>query len=301
MRILGPDEREAVYRNDILPVFMPPGAYPSAMPRATIVLAQPGVDTTDVIQRKHNDEPSTVVITPERLREFHPADALLQRTNPLEASYLMMDDIEAWTRNLVRDATIQRFNIVMRSTGIDPDGLRAIAIKLQDRGYDVSVHAVAVHPSHSMLSLHQSYEGAMTFAPSAARWTSRFEHDAAAAQLPRTLEDLETSGALTKLHISDRAGECIYANRVLNGYWQQHPSAVSALHAEWYRGPEPYELARHAESWDWVVQQMKERGAPKIEIESAERTAAYGKGTFDMLRQMDLEPVNPYPAHNMVP
>lgn len=299
--LLGVEQRDAVYRDDIMPAAFPAGAYPSAIPRATIVLAQPGIETTDLIEQRRRMDPNTVVITPERLRAFHPADELLRHTNSIAGGYPMLDEIEAWTKQLAHDAAAQRYNIVLRSTGIEPDTAHDIAVRLHDRGYEVNVHALAVHPAFSMLSLHQSYEGALVVNSSTARWISRFEHDAATSQLPKALEKLELSGAISKLHISDRAGEFIYANRVLKGYWQQIPGSVTSLHSEWHRAPEAHEMQRHQSGWDWVLRQMEERGAGASELGSAQRTANFGKGSIDMLKELDMAPINPYPAPTMAP
>ena len=175
-------EHERIFRQRIVPSLFD-RTRPVDTPTAIILGGQPGAGKTAIQMRARKDLEqlgSTVVISGDDLRSFHPAYARLQRSAPATAAFHTDRDSGRWVEMAITEAIDHKVNIVIESTMRDPLVLESTAAKLRANGYQIEARALAVNERLSWQGVHQRYE-AMMAAGRAARFTVRASHDAGAA------------------------------------------------------------------------------------------------------------------------
>lgn len=269
---------------------------PAAAPRAFIGLAQPGIDLAHHFDRLSTIYPRSIRIADHQLQLLHPATANVIDANRYSIADTIRPDIERCAADLVKLASFERRDVLLQADGANPEHLLGMVEQLKARNYEIHLHAMAIKPPYSWLALHQGFEGAMREDPSAAIWTKRGYHDQAMRNLPQLLAELESGGALSRLHIFLRSGEPIYANRVLNGFWQNTPGAIAALNAEWQNAPQAHDIGSYQLGWDWVFDAMQDRNASREEWNAAQQAAAFHTGVLKTLTEANFAPSSTYQA-----
>lgn len=131
---------------------------------------------------------------------------------------------------------------------------------------------MATHPAQSWLRVHQRYEHGLTKNPDDARFTQKHSHDVAVTGVRETVKAIEAHPAFRSLTLyqSDQG-------HVSTVYHNQRDGQTG----EWVRAPQGYQtltqlhqakLSRSQQvqldqSWQKITDQMRERGAPRSDIQ----------------------------------
>jgi hypothetical protein len=128
-------EHQRIFRHEIAPLFCPEGLGHSTEPTAAILGGQPGAGRTRLLHEATTDltaKGSTVVISGEDLRPFHPAYGRLQHTDPLSAAHDTDYDTGRWVETLIEEGRSRSVNLVIESTMRRPEVFARTAGALHD-------------------------------------------------------------------------------------------------------------------------------------------------------------------------
>ncbi|RJG39925.1 zeta toxin family protein [Mesorhizobium sp. DCY119] len=274
------ERNESIFRNDILPDYLPHEVGRAGRPRLIMLGGQPGAGKTAVLIASHaglEQSGPTIRIVGDDLRSYHPQFLAFQRHDPETASQFTQADAGRWTEKLLAAATERKVNIVFETTMRTPENVARVVGMARAAGYDVEARAVAVNPRLSWQGNHYRFEE-MLRAGDAARIPPQHVHDAAVTGLRVSLERLESENLVDRVQLRTRGGTVLYDNQRTESGWSQPPHARLALEREQSRPMTPGELQRFSDDWNHVLARMEERGAPD------DRTAA--------VRERAIEDVN---------
>lgn len=272
---LSPERNESIFRNDILPDYLPETMRPAERPRLILLGGQPGAGKTAVLIASHAELEqygSTIRIVGDDLRSYHPQFLAFQRQDPETASQFTQGDAGRWTEKLLAAAAERKVNIVFETTMRTPENVTRVIGVARDAGYDVEARAVAVNPRLSWQGNNYRFEEMLRLGD-AARIPPQHVHDAAVTGLRVSLDKLESERLVDRVEVRTRGGRILYDNEMRDGDWSRAVGARQALEAEQSRPMTRPELQSFADDWDYVVSRMEERNAPDDRI-AAVRTRA---------------------------
>ena len=273
---LSPERNESIFRNDILPDYLPATMTPAARPRMILLGGQPGAGKTAVLiasQAELDQAGPTIRIVGDDLRSYHPQFRMFQRQDPETASQFTQMDAGRWTEKLLAAAAERQVNVVFETTMRTPENVARVVDLVRVAGYEVEARAVAVNPRLSWQGNHFRFEE-MLHAGDAARIPPRHVHDAAVAGLRVSLEKLETDNLVDRVQLRTRGGTILYDNERSEAGWSQAPHARLALEREQSRPMTRGELQRFSDDWNHVLTRMEERRAPEDRIATVRSQAA---------------------------
>ena len=262
------ERNESIFRNDILPDYLPHEVGRAGQSRLVLLGGQPGAGKTAVLIASHAElEQSgpTIRIVGDDLRSYHPQFLAFQRHDPETASQRTQADAGRWTEKLLATATERKVNIVFETTMRTPENVARVVGIARAAGYDVEARAVGVSPLLSWQGNHYRFEE-MLRAGDAARIPPRHVHDAAVTGLRVSLEKLESENLVDRVQLRTRGGTILYDNQRTESGWSQPPHASLALEREQSRSMTPGELQRFSDDWNHVLARMEERRAPDDRI-----------------------------------
>lgn len=262
------ERNESIFRNDILPDYLPQEVGRAGRPRLIMLGGQPGAGKTAVLIASHAElEQSgpTIRIVGDDLRSYHPQFLAFQRHDPETASQFTQADAGRWTEKLLAGATERKVNIVFETTMRTPENVARVVGIARAAGFDVEARAVAVNPRLSWQGNHHRFEE-MLRAGDAARIPPQHVHDAAVTGLRVSLEKLESENLVDQVQLRTRGGTILYDNERTESGWSQPPHARLALEREQSRPVTPGELQRFSDDWNHVLASMEERRAPDDRI-----------------------------------
>ena len=217
-----PDQLDATTHaaqlTEIIADKLTPIAPAAGKPRCFMLGGQPGAGKTTLRQPILDalGAGNVLVIDPDELRTYHPHYADFVDENPVTAASRSHPDASAWARELRAAALAAGVNVMLDGTLGWAQGAVETAQEVVDAGYDVEVHAVAVPLEASRLGVRTRLE---TSHAEAAVW----EGDEALRPLPRdvpesiqgeayrglpeSLEWLSESGLVSRMRVSNRAGD----------------------------------------------------------------------------------------------
>ncbi|TFE92620.1 zeta toxin, partial [Shinella sumterensis] len=181
---------ENIFRNDILPDYLPETMRPVARPRMILLGGQPGAGKTAVLVASHaelDQSGPTIRIVGDDLRSYHPQFRAFQKQDPETASQFTQADAGRWTEKLLAAAAERKVNIVFETTMRTPENVARVIVMARATGYEVEARAVAVNPRLSWQGNHFRFEE-MLHAGDAARIPPQHVHDAAVTGLRVSLE-----------------------------------------------------------------------------------------------------------------
>lgn len=146
---LSPERNESIFRNDILPDYLPEAMGATGRPRLILLGGQPGAGKTAVLIASHAEleqSGSTVRIVGDDLRSYHPQFLAFQRQDPETASQFTQADAGRWSEKLLIAATGRQVNIVFETTMRTPENVARVIGMARRAGYEVEARAVAVNP-----------------------------------------------------------------------------------------------------------------------------------------------------------
>jgi hypothetical protein len=273
---LSPERNESIFRNDILPDYLPETMRPAARPRMILLGGQPGAGKTAVLiasQTELEQSGPTIRIVGDDLRSYHPQFRAFQKQDPETASQFTQADAGRWTEKLLAAAAERKVNIVFETTMRTPENVARVVGMAREAGYEVEARAVAVNPRLSWQGNHFRFEE-MLHAGDAARIPPRHIHDAAVAGLRISLEKLESENLVDRVQLRTRGGTILYDNERSETGWSQPPHARLALEREQSRPMTRGELQRFSDDWNHVLARMEERHAPEDRIATIRSQAA---------------------------
>lgn len=288
--LLSPERNESIFRNDILPDYLPVAMRPAEHPRLILLGGQPGAGKTAVLIASHAEleqSGSTIRIVGDDLRSYHPQFPVFQRQDPETASQFTQGDGGRWTEKLLAAAVARQVNIVFETTMRTPENVARVIGVAREAGYDVEVRAVAVNPRLSWQGNHYRFEE-MLRAGDAARVPPQHIHDAAVHGLRTSLEKLESERLVDRVQLRTRGGTILYDNEMRDREWSRSPGARQALEAEQSRPMTRAELQRFADDWSYVLGRMEERNAPDDRI-AAVRARAVEDVNFLLTKRRETD------------
>ena len=191
---LSPERNESIFRNDILPDYLPETMRQAGRPRMILLGGQPGAGKTAVLIASHvelDEAGTTIRIVGDDLRSYHPQFRAFQQQDPETASQFTQLDAGRWTEQLLAAAVDRKVNIVFETTMRTPENVARVIGMARAGGYDIEARAVAVNPRLSWQGNHYRFEE-MLHAGDAARFPPQHVHDAAVTGLRVSLEKLES-------------------------------------------------------------------------------------------------------------
>lgn len=272
---LSPERNESIFRNDILPDYLPDTIRPAARPRMILLGGQPGAGKTAVLIASHTElEQSgpTIRIVGDELRTYHPQFRAFQKQDPETASQFTQADAGRWTEKLLAAAAERKVNIVFETTMRTPENVARVIGMARAADYEVEARAVAVNPRLSWQGDHFRFEE-MLHAGDPARIPPQHVHDAAVAGLCVSLEMVEAENLVDRVQLRTRGGTVLYDNERGAAGWSRRPEARATLEREQTRPMTRGELQRFSDDWSHVLGRMEERRAPEDRI-TAVRTRA---------------------------
>jgi predicted ABC-type ATPase len=288
---LDENRHQRIFRDYILPEYIPDTLVSSPKPTAIILGGQPGSGKTALLipaEEELNAIGSTVVINGDDLRQYHPQYRPLQAIDPENAAQLTNLDSGKWVEKLIDEGIRCRVNLVIESTMRSHEVFARTSAKLREAGYTVEARAIAVDPRASWQGIHTRYES-MIENGSAPRFTLREAHDAGVTGMLHTLSRIEAEKMVDRLLIGTRSGNVIYENRVENGQWTLPPSAAAKVEAERNRLLSPEEYQLHAQGWEDILAKMVVRGADQASIETVKLTAENDKQHYLQINRTGIE------------
>jgi hypothetical protein len=273
---LSPERNESIFRNDILPDYLPETMKPAARPRMILLGGQPGAGKTAVLVASHaelDQAGPTIRIVGDDLRSYHPQFRAFQKQDPETASQFTQADAGRWTEKLLAAAAERKVNIVFETTMRTPENVARVIGMARGAGYEVEVRAVAVNPRLSWQGNHYRFEEMLRLGD-AARIPPQHIHDAAVEGLRVSLEKVETERLVDRVQVRLRGGTILYGNEMREGEWRHRPGARQALDAEQSRPMSRSELQRFIDDWSYVLSRMEERKAPMDRVAEVTTRAA---------------------------
>lgn len=262
------DRNESIFRNDILPDYLPDGIGRAGRPRLILLGGQPGAGKTAVLIASNAEldrSGPTIRIVGDDLRSYHPHFQAFQRQDPETASQFTQADAGRWTEKLLAAATERNVNIVFETTMRTPENVARVVGIARAAGYDVEARAVAVNPRLSWQGNHYRFEEMLRLGD-AARIPPQHVHDAAVTGLRVSLEKLESENLVDRVQLRTRGGTILYDNERNGSGWSEPPHARLSLEREQIRPMTTGELQRFSDDWNHVLARMEERRAPDDRI-----------------------------------
>jgi predicted ABC-type ATPase len=287
---LSPEKNESIFRNDILPDYLPETMHAVQRPRLILLGGQPGAGKTAVLIASHGEltrSGATIRIVGDDLRSYHPQFLAFQRRDPETASQFTQMDAGRWTEKLLAAACARKVNTVFETSMRTPENVARVIGVARDAGYQVEIRAVAVNPRLSWQATHHRYEE-MLRVGDGARLPPQHVHDAAVDGLRVSLEKVESEQLVDRVQLSTRGGKVLYENERHGAAWSRAPSARQALEQEQSRPLSRSEVQRFADDWSYILGRMEERQAPDNRI-AAIRIRAVADVTYLVAQRRDAD------------
>ena len=142
---LSPERNESIFRNDILPDYLPETMRQAGRPRMILLGGQPGAGKTAVLIASHvelDEAGTTIRIVGDDLRSYHPQFRAFQQQDPETASQFTQLDAGRWTEQLLAAAVDRKVNIVFETTMRTPENVARVIGMARAGGYDIEARAL---------------------------------------------------------------------------------------------------------------------------------------------------------------
>ncbi|WP_126242981.1 zeta toxin family protein [Burkholderia gladioli] len=244
------------------------GSREQAAPTAILLGGQPGAGKTALARQAMAElgaRGGAVLIDADRMRENLPQYSQLLRQNPQHAADLTHVEAGRWSGRLTHAASEARRNLVIDGTMRNPESLRNLARRLNERGYTLEVRGVAM-PGDVSLTRAQMRTEREIATTGVGRVVNPQQHDQAYAGMVETVALLEREKAVNRIRIVDRHHREIYRNELHQGDWREPSAAADAITRERGRPMTHEEIADHAAMLGDILALRTARGAPAPDI-----------------------------------
>jgi len=267
---LDTEKHEEIYSEKIAARYLPLSK-PQEKPFAVITGGQPGSGKSSLAELaiERFSASGYVLVDADKMRPYHPNYTHLMRVDDKVAANLTHDDCGPWATRLMRDGVAGRRNIIIDQTSRDPIAMEQITQQLRQAGYRVELHVMAVPAAISEQRIHQRYEGQRA-RDGFGRFSTKDKHDEAFAGVAATVAQVEERMQVDRIFLYDRAVQKIYDNQLVQGQWQQMPTARQTLDNERGRPMTSQEAYQFVAGYASLVQQLQtpERNATIQEKEA---------------------------------
>jgi hypothetical protein len=195
------------------------------------------------------------VVSGDELRQYHPQWQANIDPNGFPNAASVQQDIGRWYARLTTDAIAKRANIILVTSMRQPEAALALATRLKDAAYEVSLVILASNRDQSRQATLTLYDVARSvgdvpfFVPAP-------HHDDAYDKLRESLSRLETSGYVDRIQVVARDGRQLYANETEGQHWAREPRATYVLDDFRERRLTARELADSALRWHTLAQRL---------------------------------------------
>ncbi len=258
-------------------------AQASSKPIAVIVGGPPGsgVEINAHIIRAKLGADRTILVSPEALREYHPAwqgralgdDKAAERTQT---------DVERWTEKLSSDAIRKGINLVVHSDMAEPERVAALAKKLAKKGYRVGASIAVADRTTSEQTIAARYVISRVIDP-APRMVPTDRLLASLDGAVKATMLLEQSDAVDRIQLVASSKTRLYENTRNEGAWAHPAKATETLTKHRERWQSPEQKAERALRWDAIAQRVI--SDPSIPKQVAEQIDAWRQADMKTIEQ----------------
>ncbi len=217
-------------------------------PRAILLGGQPGSGKSALAaeaERELRSSGGVVVIDADRLREDNPRYKQLSREDPQNAADKTQKEAGEWATRLTMAAVEGRRNLVVDGTMRNPENIRGLAERLNEKGYQVEVRVLAVNQETSLTRARLRFEEQVS-ERGTGRFVNKAQHDNAYEGIVGSVRAIESEKLANQIKLYDANQKKIYENTQEQGAWKSSERAVEVLEKERAR---PW---THAEMRDYV-------------------------------------------------
>lgn len=255
---LSEEQLTSIYNDRIYPKFL--DGLPSVLnPRFVIICAQPGAGKSAVSQRIRIELAKAFQkaahVDPDMLRGEHARLNEIMRDDPVKMGEHTHEDASVWKGFLLNDAREAHNNVVTEVTLQSVNNTKREIEKYQGEGYAIELHAMAVHENVSRLGIFKRFEGAVSKPGDLPRFVRMEYHDAAYHAMPRNVDDLERSFAMSLVTVNMRSGDIVYKRIGQEG----EPEAMKSILLERNRSWLAVDRVAHLSDWAGITKQVRER------------------------------------------
>jgi UDP-N-acetylglucosamine kinase len=203
-------ERHRLFRDVIEPLLFD-GAVAVMNPVAVLLGGQPGAGKTRASEEVLLEYPSAAPLPlgVDELRAFHPAYAELLSDDPANMTRATNATAGEWMRMAIDHARRHRYSVLIEGTFRRATVTLAEAAAFHGAGYTTRIVALSVPAAVSRNSiLHRAVTDARLGGD--ARWTPLEAHERGYVGTPQTIATAETSDAVDRITICNRAGQTLY-------------------------------------------------------------------------------------------
>jgi hypothetical protein len=192
---------------------------PQAQPTAIILGGQPACGKSGIIDKLTQENPAFVPINGDDYRSYHPDFEKIIRNHPQEFPIDTQNFSNIFTENLIRDAALQRFSMVIEGTMRNPAVPAQTAALLRLQGYKVGVAVIAAHPKITELGAYRRYAEQLQ-QHGFGRLADITSHNAACTGLLTSIDTLYSSKAVDFIEVyAYLAKRKIAEYHLVNGAW----------------------------------------------------------------------------------
>lgn len=242
-------------------------------PRSFFLGGQPGAGKSTVARSIAElfGADTFVHVDVDRLREMHPAylPIVMNAATERLAPSAVQRDCSVWADMLRDSAMAGRRNMLVEGTMRSPSQVRESAVMMREAGYVVEARIMAVHAKSSEVSLLQRFEHEKQILGYGREIPVDY-HDLAAAGVMDTVRAIEAEKLFDRLVIFNRSGAVIYENTLVGGEWARTPDGARVMEAFRVASYDVTEQKSIVALWEDVVNMMKTRGAPDVEVAAVE-------------------------------
>lgn len=193
----------------------------------------------------------SVIVDPDRLRQYHPQYEALQESNDKTSSGFTHPDAKKWSLELAEEAVKGRKNIILDQTSADYDTLKNTVAKYREADYQhIELKIMAVPEMTSEQGIYHRYEMEKQ-EKGTGRFVSPEVHHEIYDKLANTVQRVDESKIVDRFTVYDR-------------YYK--PIQQKDFERERNREFTPDEKSYHDYKWTQVTDLMKLRDAPYQEI-----------------------------------
>lgn len=193
----------------------------------------------------------SVIVDPDRLRQYHPQYEDLQATNDKTSSGFTHPDAKKWSLELAEEAVKGRKNIILDQTSADYDTLKKTVEKYREADYQhIELKIMAVPEITSEQGIYHRYEMEKQ-EKGTGRFVSPEVHHEIYDKLANTVQRVDESKIVDRFTVYDR-------------YYK--PIQQKDFEQERNREFSPDEKSYHDYKWTQVTELMKLRDAPYQEV-----------------------------------
>lgn len=216
---LSPEQLQRYFEKDVRPYLensrdaQDAGA---SRPCFVSVGGQPGSGKSGAIRQARRENPGSVIVNGDELRQFHPDYPRLMATDPLSMPEATAQAAGSWvgmSNQWLRD---NRVSAVVETTLRQPAVLLREFEAFKQAGYGTELRVVAVPPEVSRLGTLTRYVEQVRDT-GAGRAVTAEGHDIPTAEVPGTVETLVASGLVDRVVVQDRDGRVFLDAEVSRG------------------------------------------------------------------------------------